>query len=137
VTFRPRARLVRTAAVLVAVLVAGGTLTACAASAEDLAKASCKHVNASLVLLDKADHTTDPTASAKLRNQAYLALLPALPIAAQAAYHDIQWESLMTTLSEINRVPESVLAPSLRIQCQSADSSVFNQAPPPSSTPGG
>jgi hypothetical protein len=90
-----------------------------------------------LVLLDKADHTTDPAAAAKLRNQAYLALLPALPIAAQAAYHDIQWESLMTTLSEINRVPESVLAPSLRIQCQSADSSVFNQPPPPSTAPGG
>jgi hypothetical protein len=116
---------------------AGGALTACAASAEDLARASCKHVNASLALLNKADHTADPTTSADLRNQAYLALLPALPIAAQAAYHDIQWESLMTTLSEINRVPESVLAPSLRIQCQSADNSVFNQAPPPSSTPGG
>ncbi len=117
-------------------MVAGGALTACAASAESLAISSCNHVNASLALLTEADHTTDSKAAAKLRNEAYLALLPALPIAAQAAYHDIQWEALVTTLSEINRVPESVLVPSLRAQCKSADNSVFNQPPPSSSTPG-
>ncbi len=136
-TPRPRSRLTRLCAGLAAVVVAGGALTACAASAESLAISSCKHVNASLALLTKADHTADPTAAAKLRNEAYLALLPALPIAAQAAYHDIQWEPLVTTLSEINRVPESVLVPSLHAQCQSADNSVFNQPPPSSSTPGG
>ena len=94
-------------------------------------------MNASLVLLDKADHTTDPAAAAKLRNQAYLALLPALPIAAQAAYHDIQWEALSATLSEANRVPESELVPSLETQCHAADSSVFDQAPPPTSASDG
>ena len=118
-------------------MASGGALTACAASAGDLAQASCKHVHASLALLAQADHAPDPTTAAKLRDRAYLALLPAIPIAAQAAYHDIQWEALSTTLSEANRVPEPVLVPSLQTQCQRADNSVFNQAPPPSSTAGG
>jgi len=118
----------------VAVVTASGTgLTACAASAGDLARASCVHVNASLALLAKAGHATDPNVAAKLSNQAYLALLPAIPIAAQASYHDISWEPLSTTLSEVNRVPESELVPSLRAQCQSVDNSVFNQRPHPSS----
>jgi len=134
VTGPVRTRLARLAVGLLAVATSGGVLTACAASAGDLARASCKHVHASLALLAQADHTTDPAAAADLRNQAYLALLPAIPIAAQAAYHDIQWEALSATLSEANRVPESELVPSLRTQCQSADNSVFNQ-PPPTSSP--
>ena len=118
-------------------MASGGTLTACAASAEDLAKASCVHVNASLPLLDRAEHTTDPTAAAKLRDKAYLALLPAIPIAAQAAYHDIQWEALSTTLSEANRVPEPELEPVPAGPVSDAPtSSVFNQPPPPSSPAG-
>ena len=135
-TGRARIRLVRFVVVLVAVVASGGALTACAASAGDLARASCKHVNASLAILSKADRTADPTEAAKLRKEAYLALLPAVPISAQAAYHDIQWEALSTTLSEANRVPESVLVPSLHAQCQSADNSVFNQPPPPSPSGG-
>ncbi len=58
-----------------------------------------------------------------------MALLPAIPIAAQAAYHDIQWEALSTTLSEANRVPESELEPSLRAQCQTADQLGVQPAP--------
>jgi hypothetical protein len=95
------------------------------------------HVNTSLGLLAKAEKTTHPDVAARLRNQAYLALLPAIPIAAQASYHDITWEPLSTTLSEVNRVPESELASSLQAQCQRAGSSVFNQPPPPSSPSGG
>lgn len=137
VTGRARLRLARFGVSLIAVVASGTALTACAASAGDLARASCRHVNASLALLTRADHTTDPAAAAKLRSEAYVALLPAIPISAQAAYHDIQWEALSTTLSEANRVPESMLVPSLQAQCQSADNSVFNQAPPPSSPTGG
>jgi len=137
VTGTVRTHLARLVVGLVVVTASGGTLTACAASAGDLARASCVHVNASLALLAKAGHATDPNVAAKLRNQAYLALLPAIPIAAQASYHDITWEPLSTTLSEINRVPESELVPSLQSQCQSADNSVFNQPPPPSSASGG
>ena len=132
-----RAHVARLAAGVVAVLISGGALTACGASAGDLAKASCSHVNASLALLSKARHATDPTTAASLREKAYIQLLDAIPIAAQAAYHDIQWEALSATLSEANRVPEAELIPSLQSQCATADSSVFNQPPPPSSPAGG
>ena len=49
-----------------------------------------------------------------MRQKAYLQLLAAIPIAAQAAYHDITWEALSATLSEANRVPETELIPSLQ-----------------------
>ena len=127
----------RLAAGVVAVLISGAALAACSASAGDLAKASCSHVNTSLALLAKAGRTTDSTAAQALRDKAYLQLLDAIPIAAQAAYHDIQWEALSATLSEANRVPEAELVPSLRSQCATADNSVFNQPPPPSSPAGG
>jgi hypothetical protein len=137
VTTRARARTARLAVGLVAALAAGSVFVACGASAGDLAQASCAHVHTSLALLSKADHTADPTRAAALREQAYVEVLAAIPIAAQAAYHDIQWEALSSTLSEANRVPESELVPSLRTQCAAADSSVFNQPPPPSSAGGG
>ena len=119
------------------VLAAGTGLAACGASAGDLARASCTHVNASLALLDKAGRTADPAKASALQQRAYLQLLQAVPIAAQASYHDIQWESLSATLSEANRVPEATLEPSLRAQCHNADASVFDQLPPPSSPAGG
>jgi len=137
VTGTVRSRLSRLAVGLVAVGLSGGILTACAASAGDLARASCTHVDASLALLTKAEHTADPSAAAALRDKAYLTLLPAIPIAAQAAYHDVTWQALSTTLSEVNRVSESELVPSLQAQCHSATNGVFGQPPPPSSPQGG
>jgi hypothetical protein len=127
----------RLAAGTTALVAAGAILSACAASAGDLAKASCAHVNTSIRLYDRAATTSDPAAAKLLRDKAYLELLAAIPIAAQAAYHDIQWESLSTTVSEANRVPESELLPSLRTQCSAADASVFGQLPPPSTSPSG
>ena len=124
-----RGRIVAGAA---AVLVAGTALTACAASAGDLARASCAHVSASIALYDRSVAATDPATAKVLASRAYVELLAAIPIAAQAAYHDIQWESLSATLSEANRVPESELLPSLRAQCRNAAASVFGQLPPPS-----
>ena len=132
-----RPRLARVVAGVVALLMAGGALSACGASAGDLARASCVHVNASLKLLGEADTTTDATRAAPLREKAYLQLLAAIPIAAQAAYHDITWEPLSATLSEANRVPESELVTSLKTQCQAADNSVFNQPAPPSNPAAG
>ena len=130
-------RLVRLAAGALALAACGAALSACGASAGDLARASCAHVNTSIALLDKAARTTDPTQAATYRDQAYIDLLEAIPIAAQAAYHDIQWQALSTTLSEANRVPEATLVPSLRQQCSTADNSVFGQQPPPPPTSGG
>jgi len=137
VTATRRARLARLVAGAAVVVASGGALTSCAASAGDLARAACVHVGTSLDLLTRADHASDPAEADKLRKQAYLALLPAIPIAAQAAYHDIAWESLSATLTEIDRVPEAELVPALRAQCRNADKSVFDQPPPPSAPSGG
>lgn len=132
-----RARLGRLAAGAAALVVVGSLVSSCAASAGDLAKASCAHVNTSIRLYEQAATTSDPAAAKRLRDRAYIELLAGIPIAAQAAYHDIQWEALSTTLSEANRVPESELLPSLRTQCSAADASVFGQVPPPTTSAGG
>jgi hypothetical protein len=137
VTRLARARGIRVVAGALTLVASGSVLAACGASAGDLARASCTRINTSISLLDKASRTTDPTRAAALRDQAYVQLLTAIPIAAQAAYHDIQWESLSTTLSEANRVPETTLVPSLQAQCHNADASVFDQVPPPSSPAAG
>jgi hypothetical protein len=131
-----RARGARLAVGALALLASGAAVSACAASAGDLARASCAHVDTSIALLDKASRAPDPATAADLRNRAYLELLKAIPIAAQAAYHDIQWEALSTTLSEANRVPEALLVPSLKSQCRTAGTSVFDQQPPPTTAAG-
>jgi len=114
----------------------GTTLSACGGnSGTALAKQACTHVDRSIVLLGRSDHQTDLSKSAGLRQQAYIELRKALPIAAEAAYHDGQWQALMTTVSESNRVGEATLVTSLEAQCAQADNSTFGQSPPPSSIP--
>ena len=129
------ARFRRLAAGTVVVVGLGATLAACGNGGTALAQQACAHVDRSLTLLVEASHQSDSAVSAHLHQQAYLQLRQALPIAAQAAYHDGQWQSLMTTVAECNRVPESILVQSLRDQCRQADSTVFGQAPPPTSIP--
>jgi hypothetical protein len=113
----------------------GAFLSACGNNAAALAEQACSHVNRSLTLLDQASKETDGTAAAQLREKAYIQLRQALPIAAQAAFRDGQWQALMTTVSESNRVPETTLVAALRVQCQQADSNVFGQAPPSKTIP--
>ena len=113
----------------------GATLTACGNDGTALAKQACTHVDRSLSLLTRAARQADVTMAAQLQQQAYIQLRQALPIAAQAAYRDGQWQSLMTTVSESGRVPETTLVSALRAQCQQADNSAFGQSPPPSSIP--
>ncbi len=125
-------RLVAAAVVVVGL---GATLSACGNDAATLAEQACGHVNRSLTLLGQASKETDATTAAQLREKAYLQLREALPIAAQAAFRDGQWQSLMTTVSESNRVPETTLVSALRVQCQQADSNVFGQAPPSKTIP--
>ena len=125
-------------------LVAGGIVTvglgvllsACGENGTSLAKEACTHVNRSISLLHESDARTDEAQAAHLKERAYVELLVALPIAADAAGHDGQWQALMTTISEGNRVPETTLVNALTAQCKVADSSTFNQPPPPSSIPG-
>jgi hypothetical protein len=129
------ARFRRLVAGTVVVIGLGATLSACSNNGAVLAKQACGHVNRSLNLLTEASHQSNATVANHLQQQAYIQLRQALPIAAQAAYRDGQWQSLMTTVSESNRVPETTLVQSLRAQCQQADSSNFGQSPPPSSIP--
>ena len=118
---------------LLGVLCAG--LAACSQSGGTAqAKQACAHVGTSLSLLDQASHADGRSATA-LDEQAYLQLREALPLAAEAADANSQWQALMTTISESNRVPEHYLVTALRAQCAVANSSVGGEPPPPSSFP--
>jgi hypothetical protein len=113
----------------------GAALSACGNSGLTLAKQACSHVNQSVALLQESDRTTGPSESTRLKLRAYDQLRTALPLASEAAYRDGQWQALMTTVAESNRVPESVLITALKAQCASADTSIFGQTPAPSSIP--
>ncbi len=110
-------------------------LSACGNSGTALAKEACAHVDRSVGLLKLSGQQSDAAEAARLEQQAYIELRDALPIAAQAAYLDGQWQALMTTLSETNRVPVATLTTALTAQCAVADRSTFDQPPPPSSIP--
>jgi hypothetical protein len=113
----------------------GIPLSACGNNGTALAKQACAHVDRSIGLLKQSEQQADLVEAAHLKQQAYIELRDALPIAAQAAYRDGQWQSLMTTVAESNRVPEATLTSALTAQCKVADSSTFDQPPPPSSIP--
>ena len=113
----------------------GCGLGACGNSGTALAKQACAHVERSVGLLKRSEQQSDAAGAARLRQRAYIELRDALPIAAQAAYLDGQWQALMTTLSESNRVPEAILTSALTVQCAVAERSTFDQPPPPSSIP--
>ncbi len=119
----------------VSAIALGAGLSACGASGTGLAQQACSHVNRSISLLGQAAHQSDAATADGLRQTAYRQLRDALPIAAEAAYRDGQYQALMTTLAESGRVSEPTLIPALKAQCQAADSSTFGQTPPPSSIP--
>ncbi len=118
---------------LVAIVALGAVLSSCGNSARSLAQQACTHVQASVNDLDRAGRATDPSEATHLRQQAYAELLDAIPIAAQAARVDGQWQSLLFTVSEVNRVPEANLVPALRAECAATRRTVFDQLPPPTS----
>jgi hypothetical protein len=114
-------------------------LSACGNSGTNLARQACSHINRSISFLKQSERPTDPKEAAKLKLEAYNQLRTALPITSEAAYDDGQWQALMTTVSESNRVPETMLVTALQQQCAAADTTVFGQqgAPPPDSLPPG
>jgi hypothetical protein len=107
-----------------------------------LAQAACVHVDKSISLYKQATATTDPARSAALYQQAYIQLVDALPLAAQAAGKDSQWQALMTTVSESSRVSESHLIGAMTDQCGMANQSnpfeppPTRPVPPPATAPG-
>lgn len=103
------------AVIVVAALSVG--LAACSSGGTDLARQACSHVGKSVALFKQAEHAPTQTAANTLAERAYVELRVALPLAAKAAAADGQWQALMTTLSESNRVGEQYLLTSLQAQC--------------------
>jgi hypothetical protein len=113
----------------------GAALSACGNSGTTLAQQACVHINRSITDLERSHEPKYSAQADQLQQTAYLELRKALPIASMAAFHDGQWQSLMTTISESNRVPETTLITALKAQCNQADSSTFGNPPPPTSIP--
>jgi hypothetical protein len=116
-------------------VVCGIGLSACSSAGTSAARQACTHVANSISLYSRSTSATDPSTAQRLADQAALQLSDALPLAAQAAGEDNQWQALMTTVSEFGRVPESDLVPALTAQCAEADSSNADEPVPPPSVP--
>ncbi|MGH9064926.1 MAG: hypothetical protein ACRD0L_13320 [Acidimicrobiales bacterium] len=120
------------AAVLALTLLSGSLLTGCGpGGARREARQACQHVQASIRLLDRAQHDATPAQAGTDRAAALQQLRLALPLAAVAATKDRTWEALSTTLSESGRVPEARLAPALTQQCATAKQPAGQPPPPP------
>jgi hypothetical protein len=100
-------------------------LAACSSvqDGQALAQQACTHVNRSVSdWVDSQRAGTSATTVAALQQRAEQQLRLALPLAAAANSDDGSWNSLMTTISEIETVDEGHLVPALRAQCVLADS---------------
>jgi Tfp pilus assembly protein PilN len=130
-----RGRVCRVAVILSITIGLGAALSACGNGGTGLAKQACGHVNRSIALLKQSEQGSSAATAGELKEQAYTQIQAAVPIAAEAANQDGQWQALMTSLSEINRVPEKTLFTALTAECQTADNSNFGEPAPPSSIP--
>jgi hypothetical protein len=101
-----------------AVVTTGATLTSgCGASASALGHEACVDVGKSIAVYSRSTHTADASLAEDDRARALSLLRKALQPAAIAGSSDGDWQALMTTLSESNRVPEGKLVPALSAQC--------------------
>jgi hypothetical protein len=128
-------RIARPAVGIAAVVGLGLGLSACGNSGQSLARQACAHVDQSISFLKQSRRDGNSASAGAMEAKAEAQLRTALPIAAEAAYDDGQWQALMTTLSESNRVSPATLVPALSQQCASAESSPFNQPAAPTSIP--
>jgi hypothetical protein len=118
-----RRRRVRAGAVLLVIVPV--VLAACSSVHDGaaLAQQACVHVNRSVTdWVDSQRAGTSAATAASLRQRAEQQLRLALPLAAAANSDDGTWNSLMTTISEIESVDEAHLVPALHAQCVLADS---------------
>jgi hypothetical protein len=100
-------------------------LAACSSTQDGqaLAQQACVHVNRSVTeWVDSQRAGTAAATVGALQQRAEQQLRLALPLAAAANSDDGTWNSLMTTISEIETVDEGHLVPALRAQCVLADS---------------
>jgi hypothetical protein len=124
-------------------LVIGPVVLAACSSVHDgqaLAQQACVHVNRSVTdWVDSQRAGTPAATAASLQQRAEQQLRLALPLAAAANSDDGTWNSLMTTISEIESVDEGHLVPALHAQCVLAGSNqnVNPQTPNGNSGSGG
>jgi hypothetical protein len=100
-------------------------LAACTSASDGhaLAQQACVHVNRSVTYWVNSERAgTSAATAASLQQRAEQQLRLALPLAAAANSDDGSWNSLMTTISEIESVDEGHLVPALHAQCVLADS---------------
>jgi hypothetical protein len=100
-------------------------LAACSSSQDGqaLAQQACVHVNRSVTDWVDSQRAGTPAATvAQLQQRAEQELRQALPLAAAANSDDGTWNSLMTSISEIESVDEGHLVPALHAACAQADS---------------
>lgn len=101
-----------------AALVSSGAVlaTSCGASASSLGHQACEDVGRSLSIYAQSTKTDNTARAEKERQRALSLLREALQPAAIAGSDDGDWQALMATLSESNRVPESKLVSALSAQ---------------------
>lgn len=114
---RPGRRLRRLVAAAALVSFGAALTSACGASASSLGHEACVEVGRSLTIYAKSTRAANAALAAREREQALSLLRDALQPAAIAGSNDGDWQALMTTLSESNRVPESKLVSALSAQC--------------------
>jgi lipid A disaccharide synthetase len=119
------ARLAHRLALLVAVVVASVTLSACGTGgAVADARASCRYVGHALTLQHQSQRPgLSSSRRAILEANAISELLKATPLASRATSIDGSWNPLMTTINEAERVPLANLVASLTRLCKVANSS--------------
>jgi hypothetical protein len=107
---------------LAVALVLGAALAACGGGASSDGQLACQHVESSLRLYaqaNAAERSGQTVLAGARRSSALEQLRIALPLASSAASGDGDWQPLMATLSESNRVPEAYLVNALTQQCSS------------------
>lgn len=85
-----------------------------------LARHSCNYVVTGLA--DYEQELAAPTATQRSEDEfdALSEFRQALPLASQAALSDGQWQALMTTLQDVNRIPIANLVTALDVDCTDA-----------------
>lgn len=130
-TERHPARAPRVVAAAAACVVGGLALSACSGAGTSLAEQACGHVDASIRLYDRAEHSPNAATARREARKATEQLAQAEQFAARATSADPSFNPLMTTIQENGRTSEANLIPALRAQCRAArhPTSAFGGAP--------
>ncbi len=104
---------------LAGVLLAAALTAGCSpgSAGTSLARQSCAHVAAGLASYHRGVTASISSDQERFQSAALTQLEEALPLASQAAEADGEFQALMTTLQDVNRVPIDRLVTALDVQC--------------------